>query len=765
MDGNRSQRGRHRRRARTDQPSTVGNPQWSDGSSDRPQWTPPGEPRSWFEKQSPSRTSPAPDPAEGVPGTGEPWRRTATDNAARWRPVSDLTDTAWGLDGAWRDPDAQWNVAGAAPETGTQQTHLGWAAGDRQRTEAAPGWPGDRQRTEAAPGWPAGERQRAEGAPGWAAGAGRDDRPGWDGGEQRWDAGQQRWATGAGRDEWGRRDRGAGRDEPAGWDAGVAGRDDWAGWDRDAAWGAGQGATAWGAGQGATGQGWAGQGGGREGGAGQGATGQGATGQGWDGQGGAGQSWAGQGGGRQGGAGQSWAGQGWAGQGGGRQGGAGQGWAAQTGWNDAPTEAAWTATGSPVALLERPQDLLERPQDLLERPQARLERPQYLPEQDAGEQPAPERKHAVRHPLRIGLFALVLFGLVAGSMAWLSMDKSVTLTVDGEARALKTYASTVGGVLDDQNITVGQHDTLAPGREARISDGAEIVLRRGRLLTLTVDGRTRQVWVTATTVQEALNQIGYRQANLWTSSDRSTRLPLDGYQLSLRTAKKVTIIADGRKRTITTTALSVGEALDQAGVQVDSDDKLSPLSSTPLRSGMTITLTRLTTKTTTTQAVIEYKTVEKVDPNADPGSRTVQTKGVTGLQQVTTVLTYVNGKLTSSKVTKRVVLKKPVDEVIVVGPEPESAPPVAQPAGCADFPTTGGLNWCGLAQCESGLNPNAYNPAGPYYGLYQFDVQTWQAYGGTGTPSGKSIDEQTRVAYNLYQARGAAPWPVCGQYL
>ena len=34
---------------------------------------------------------------------------------------------------------------------------------------------------------------------------------------------------------------------------------------------------------------------------------------------------------------------------------------------------------------------------------------------------------------------------------------------------------------------------------------------------------------------------------------------------------------------------------------------------------MTITLTRLTTKTTTTEAVVEYKTVEKTDPNADAG--------------------------------------------------------------------------------------------------------------------------------------------------
>jgi uncharacterized protein YabE (DUF348 family) len=321
-------------------------------------------------------------------------------------------------------------------------------------------------------------------------------------------------------------------------------------------------------------------------------------------------------------------------------------------------------------------------------------------------------------------------------------------------------------VLDDENIAVGQHDTLAPGRDARVSDGAEIVLRRGRLVTLTVDGTTRQVWTTALTVQEALEQIGYRQDRLWMSVDRSTRLPLEGYQLTLRTAKTVTVVADGAKRTISTTAATVGQALDQAGLDIDADDKISQLSTAPVRAGMTITVTRVTAKTTTTQAVLEFKTIEKTDPDADPGSRTVQTKGVTGLQQVTTVQTYVDGKLTSSKVTKRVVVKQPVDEVVVVGPEEEQpAPPPSQPAECADFPTTGGLNWCGLAQCESGLNPNAYNPAGPYYGLYQFDVGTWQANGGTGTPSGKSIAEQTRVAYNLYLARGRAPWPVCGRNL
>ncbi|MHA3700962.1 transglycosylase family protein [Jatrophihabitans sp. YIM 134969] len=76
----------------------------------------------------------------------------------------------------------------------------------------------------------------------------------------------------------------------------------------------------------------------------------------------------------------------------------------------------------------------------------------------------------------------------------------------------------------------------------------------------------------------------------------------------------------------------------------------------------------------------------------------------------------------------------------------------------------GAPNWAGLAQCESGGNPRAVNPAG-YYGLYQFDLSTWASNGGTGNPVDATPAVQTAVAATLYLARGRAPWPVCGRYL
>ncbi|MBL0747693.1 transglycosylase family protein [Nocardioides sp. G10] len=79
-------------------------------------------------------------------------------------------------------------------------------------------------------------------------------------------------------------------------------------------------------------------------------------------------------------------------------------------------------------------------------------------------------------------------------------------------------------------------------------------------------------------------------------------------------------------------------------------------------------------------------------------------------------------------------------------------------------PGADGLNWGALANCESGGNPHAVNPAG-YYGLYQFDTGTWRSVGGSGLPTSASAAEQTYRAKLLYQQRGRSPWPTCGRLL
>ena len=92
--------------------------------------------------------------------------------------------------------------------------------------------------------------------------------------------------------------------------------------------------------------------------------------------------------------------------------------------------------------------------------------------------------------------------------------------------------------------------------------------------------------------------------------------------------------------------------------------------------------------------------------------------------------------------------------------------PVARPVAptSTEIPSSGGLNWAAVAQCESGGNPRT-NTGNGYYGLYQFSLPTWRAVGGSGLPSDASAAEQTKRAQILYNRSGAGQWPVCGRKL
>ncbi len=77
--------------------------------------------------------------------------------------------------------------------------------------------------------------------------------------------------------------------------------------------------------------------------------------------------------------------------------------------------------------------------------------------------------------------------------------------------------------------------------------------------------------------------------------------------------------------------------------------------------------------------------------------------------------------------------------------------------------TVDGSVWDRLAQCESGGNWSI-NTGNGYYGGLQFNLSTWQAYGGgefAAYPHQATREEQIIVAERLHAVRGFQPWPAC----
>ncbi|MEV5953640.1 ubiquitin-like domain-containing protein [Streptomyces sp. NPDC051987] len=351
--------------------------------------------------------------------------------------------------------------------------------------------------------------------------------------------------------------------------------------------------------------------------------------------------------------------------------------------------------------------------------------------------------------------ALVVAFLAGGTTAFLAKDKAIELTVDGRPRTLHTFADDVTGLLAEQGVPVGTHDVVAPAPGTPLASGDEVAVRYGRPVRLTLDGQRREVWTTAGTVDGALRQLGVRAEGAYLSAARSQRIGRAGLALDVRTERTVTIVADGRTRTIRTNAATVREAVAEAGVTLHGQDTTSVPPSAFPRDGQTVTVLRVTGSREVQEQIIPFEVRRTADPTLFKGTEVIERAGRPGLRRVTYYLRTVNGVRQKPRRETSETVRRPRTQLVRVGtkPHPDSVKGAE------------GLNWHGLAACESGGRPHAVDPSGTYGGLYQFDTHTWHSLGGSGRPQDASAEEQTFRAKKLYVSRGATPWPHCGARL
>jgi uncharacterized protein YabE (DUF348 family) len=335
---------------------------------------------------------------------------------------------------------------------------------------------------------------------------------------------------------------------------------------------------------------------------------------------------------------------------------------------------------------------------------------------------------------KYGLYGLVLAGLVGGTVAWTSVDKTVTLVVDGQSTRIHTTAATVGDVLAAAGYRADRHDILAPSGGARLHDGSTIVFKRGRLLNLNIDGVRRDVWTTARTVAAAMSQLGY-SARDFTSVSRSRRLPLSPTDIAVRTPKFVTVVHDGATQHVTTTDATVAQLLGDLDVTVGPYDKLSAATGAVLQQDARIVLTRVNHTRRTVSRTIPFTTRSTEDTTLRAGRTTVAYPGRDGLARITYAVVFVDGKEAGRTKIKTVVVRVPKPKLVKVGTKQVAAAKVAGTATVTGVSGNGPAaakaiarqlvsqrGWSdGQFEClvtlwnhESGWNVHAANASGAY---------------------------------------------------
>ncbi len=363
-------------------------------------------------------------------------------------------------------------------------------------------------------------------------------------------------------------------------------------------------------------------------------------------------------------------------------------------------------------------------------------------------------------PLRHAAQGLAALVVAAGSVGVAHYDKSVELSVDGTPTSVHVFGSTVADVLEKQDIAIGEHDVVVPSLSSSVADGDRVSVRYGRQLTVNVDGATRKYWTTALTVDEALTDLGIRAEGAVLSASRSQRLGRQGLAVSLMTPKKITVVADGKTRTVTSVNPKVSGVLAELDISRSARDIVSPSLDAPLTAGMKIVLKRVVVKKETATEAIPYATTKQKDSSLYEGQTTVVTPGKAGKKTVVREVTYVDGKKTTAKVLSSTTLAKPTTAVVRVGTKERPAAASAGDTSGAGLNLANAAMWDRIAECESGGNWSI-NTGNGYYGGLQFATASWLANGGDDFAPRADLasrEEQITVANRYYAEAGLSPW-------
>jgi uncharacterized protein YabE (DUF348 family) len=351
---------------------------------------------------------------------------------------------------------------------------------------------------------------------------------------------------------------------------------------------------------------------------------------------------------------------------------------------------------------------------------------------------------------------VVMTALVLGLVAFVGNNKSVTLTVDGQASTVTTFGSTVADVLAESEVQVGELDDVTPAVGEEITDGASIEVVTAKPVDVNVDGEASTVHTTAATVEELLDELDVNEKSAL-SAPLTAELASVG-AVAISTPKNVTLAVDGETRKEVTTATTIGDLLQEQKIKLGKEDKLSVAAAEPVTEGTKVKVTRIDRERVEEAESVPFETATTTNSGMYEGEEKVTRAGEPGERVKVYEVVLTDGKETDRKLVSEKVTREPVSQKITVGTKKRPAK--------VNNANVGGT-WQALAECESGGNWSI-NTGNGYSGGLQFSASSWLGAGGgkyapyayMATPS-----EQIATAEVLRSNGGWGHWPACAAKL
>lgn len=192
-----------------------------------------------------------------------------------------------------------------------------------------------------------------------------------------------------------------------------------------------------------------------------------------------------------------------------------------------------------------------------------------------------------------------------------------------------------------------------------------------RTVQVTLPDRTMDITTRKETVGELLAELGITIGTADAVNFAMNEPLKEGMTVSVTRGRPVFIRADGKTRAFLSSALTVKEALAEAGVSLGPDDYTNPRPDEPVPADRYIAVVRVTFREEVVKEDIPFTTEYVKDPDLEAGLSTVRRKGQNGVADVTYMVRYEDDMEVSRKEISRTTSKEPVSQLVARGTSTE----------------------------------------------------------------------------------------------
>lgn len=271
---------------------------------------------------------------------------------------------------------------------------------------------------------------------------------------------------------------------------------------------------------------------------------------------------------------------------------------------------------------------------------------------------------------QITVYAVVsaIFVTVISLAIYEENKNTVTLDVNGELQEYKTHAGTVGQLLSEQEIEVAEHDIVTPSVNTTVEEGLSIKWEQAKQVAIEIDQDDMSVWTTKETVGDVLDEVGIELTEHdKVSPELSTKLGSNN-DVSVEKAYEFTLIDEGKESKHWTTSTTVADFLSAENIQMNEFDRLEEVDKEDfVKPNSVVQIVRVEKVTDVVEESANFAVETRNDKDLLKGREKIVQQGEKGKLSREYEIVKEDGKEVSRTLKEEKTIKEPTKKIVAVG--------------------------------------------------------------------------------------------------